>query len=322
MLQQVLLNEIRKTLSNEASMNEAIANALEISYDAAHRRTSLKSKFSLEESVLLAQYFNLSLDSLFGMSHKQFVSVKKTKQVTNEEDLQEYFKDSYLSLHSLLKVNKSELYYSAKDIPIFYTLNSTRLSEFKFYVWLKLLDKGFRNKSFEVYTPSLSLKEAARKLGELYEIAPVSEIWDTTTINSTLKQIYFYYKAGQVSLKTAKELCKDLKKLLNDISLKVVSKKSSFSLYYNELLLMNNNVLVSAPTQQLLFVPNSMLSYFVTSDRETCFESEQYFKKQLYHSKLLNTAGEKEQNVFYYKMMEKINALERLIEAENVLDFE
>ena len=84
MLQKVFLEKIEEVLPQNTSLNEAIATVLQISYDAAHRRTSLKSKFSLEECVILARHFNLSLDKLFGMTEKQFVSVEKTKQITNE----------------------------------------------------------------------------------------------------------------------------------------------------------------------------------------------------------------------------------------------
>lgn len=322
MFQEALLEKIKKELPKNTSLNEEIATVLDISYDAAHRRTSLKSKFSLEESVLLARYFNISLDALFGVTQKEFVSVEKTKQITNENELKEYFESSYQSLFPLLSVKESEIYYSAKDIPLFYTLGNTTLSKFKLYVWLKLLDKNFRKKKFEEYHPSLSIVQSAEKLGSLYEDLSVTEIWDVTTINSTLKQIHFYYKAGQISTDVAIKICKDLKGLLKEVSLKVISKNESFKLYYNELLLMNNNVLVIAPQVKSLFVPNSMLSYFTTSDKRTTQEAERYFNEQFYHSKLLNKAGEKEQNMFFHKMLEKVTALERLIEAENILDFE
>ena len=322
MFQKTLLEKIKKELSRNTSLNEVVATVLDISYDAAHRRTSLKSKFSLHESVLLARYFNISLDALFGMAEREFVSVEKTRQITNEKELQQYFENSYQSLLPLLTVKGSEIYYSAKDIPLFYTLGNSMLSRFKFYVWLKLLDRDFRDKTFEQFHPSLSIVQSAERLGSLYNDLPTTEIWDITTINSTLKQIHFYYKAGQISISIAVELCNNLKELLHEISLKVISKNESFKLYYNELLLMNNNVLVITPQVKSLFVPNSMLSYFNTSDKRTTEEAERYFNEQLYHSKLLNRAGEKEQNMFFHKMLEKVNALQRLIAAENILDFE
>jgi hypothetical protein len=322
MLQEAFLQEIRNALLPQQSLNEAIASVLDISYDAAHRRSSLKSKFSLEESVALAQHFRISLDGLFGTVENQFVSVEKTKQITNEKELASYFENSYRSLSPLLGKKEAIVYYSAKDIPLFYTLTDSRLSHFKMYVWLKLLDKTYRDKRFEDFYPQLSTLQSAKKLGSLYQDLSVIEIWDTTTINSTLKQIHFYYKAGQLTSETALQLCVMLKDLLNEISIKVISRKHSFKLYYNELLLMNNNVLVTLENQESLYVPFSMLSYYTTSDKRTCLQAKEYFNKQLKHSKLLNASGEKEQNSFYHKMMGKVDALYQLINAEQVLDFE
>ncbi|WP_299161394.1 helix-turn-helix domain-containing protein [uncultured Tenacibaculum sp.] len=322
MFQKVFLEKVEKMLPENNSLNEAVAMALEISYDAAHRRTSLKSKFSLEESIKLARYFNLSLDELFGLTEKQFVSVEKTKEITNEVELQQYFENAYKSLLPLLNKKGCQIYYSAKDIPIFYTLSNNRLSQFKFYVWLKLLDKQFRDKSFDEYYPKLSTIKSAKKLGELYQDLTTIEIWDITTINSTLKQIHFYYKAGQLKVETAMQLCMELKELLNEISLKVVAKKQRFKLYYNELLIMNNNIFISTPERESLYVPFLMLSYYQTSDKRVCSQAKKFFNKQLKNSKLLNTSGEKEQNTFYNKMMGKVNALEQLIRAENILEFE
>lgn len=322
MFQKAFLEKIKEELSVNTSLNEEIATVLQISYDAAHRRTSLKSKFSLEESVVLANYFKISLDTLFGEAKSGFLSVEKTKQINNEEDLQEYFENLYKSFTSLLGEKDCQIYYSAKDIPVFYTLKDNRLSHFKIYVWLKLLDKTYRNKNFDQFQPKLSTLQSARKLSEVYQNIPTIEVWDTTTINSTLKQIHFYYKAGQLSMKTALELCELLKILLNEISLKVVSKKYQFQLYYNELLLMSNNVLIETPQKKALYVPHAMLSYYLTNDKLTCNQAKQNFSRQLKHSKLLNTSGEKEQNQFYNRMLQKVTALMQLISAENILDFE
>ena len=322
MKQQVFLDQIKKELPEGKSLNDAIARILDISYDAAHRRTSLKSKFSLEESLVLARHFNISLDALFATTEDQYVAVQKTRQISNEKELQLYFENSYQSLLPLLDQKDGVIYYSAKDIPLFYNIGNDRLSHFKMYVWLKLLDKTYRDKNFDQFSPQIATLQSAKKLGELYQNLPTIEIWDTTTINSTLKQIHFYYKAGQLSSNTALELCVLLKDLLNSISTKVISRKSRFQLYYNELLLMNNNVLIVTKYQKSLFVPFNMLSYYTTSDQRTCNQAQAYFEKQLKHSKLLNTSGEKEQNTFYNKMMAKVDALHQLIRAESILDFE
>ncbi|GGI56737.1 hypothetical protein [Winogradskyella haliclonae] len=320
MYQTQLLKQLKNDLPSNASLIEAVATALDISYDAAHRRVSLKSKLSIDESVLLANYYNLSLDKLFETSDLNVVAVEKTKHIESEQELQQYFIESYESLLPLLTQKDSSILYSAKDIPLFYNLSGDTLSHFKYYVWLKLLDPSFANKSFENFAPKPTLIEAGKQLGGLYSDLNTSEIWDITTVNSTLKQIHFYTQAAHVSSKTALKMCLELKQLINHIELKLTN--TNFKLYYNELHLMNNNVLVSAPNLQSLYVPFTLLSYYKTSNKYTCAEAEVFLNKQLQNSKLLNAAGEKERNTFFNKIYSKIDALFQLIEATEVLDFE
>lgn len=84
MYQEKLFEKI-KTELNGKSLNEVLSSILNISYDAAHRRTSLKSKMSLDESVLVAKYFGLSIDSLIGEVNKSYVSIEKTIQIKTKK---------------------------------------------------------------------------------------------------------------------------------------------------------------------------------------------------------------------------------------------
>ncbi|WP_289043218.1 hypothetical protein [uncultured Olleya sp.] len=322
MFQTAFLEFLKTELPTNTSTIEAVATALDISYDAAHRRVSLKSKLSLDESITLAKYYNISLDRLFETTSTEFVSIEKTKHIENESQLQQYFEDSYQSLLPLLTLKDSSILYSAKDIPLFYNLNGDALSRFKYYVWLKLLNPKLATKSFDNFAPSTSLIIAGKQLASLYNNLNTQEIWDVTTINSTLKQIHYYYQAGQVNSNTALELCDLLKQLIQSIFNKLLSNTNPFMLFYNELHLMNNHVLVSATNSQLLYVPFTLLSYYKTEDKHTCQEAERFLKKQLQNSKLLNTAGEKERNSFFNKLFAKIEALKQLITATQLLDFE
>ncbi len=322
MLQKEFLNHLKSELADDISLNDAVATALDISYDAAHRRTSLKSKFSMDEAICLAKYYNLSLDRLFETTEDEIISVQKTKSIQNETELKLYFDNSFASLQPLLNQKESRIIYSAKDLPLFYTLDSDLLSRFKMYVWLKLLDPSMETKSFDAFSLKVSTIDSAKALGGLYKNLNTTEIWDVTTVNSTLKQIHFFNQAGRLSNVTALKLCVDLKTLIVTISDNVRPNSSDYQFYYNELLLMNNNVMVKTPTQKSLFVPFTILSYFQTSDKLTCHQAEEFLNKQLQSSKLLNTAGEKEKLTFFNKIYAKIDALHKIIDANQVLGFE
>ena len=321
MEQTQLLKAIRNVLPANTSLIEAVAGTLDISYDAAHRRTSLKSKLSLSESVALVKRYNLSIDRLFAVTTSNWVSVEKTSAIHNEEELQLYFEKSYDNLAPFLKKKDCRLIYSAKDIPIFYDLKSDTMMRFKLYVWLKLLDPNFHSTSYTDFTPRIDTLQIAKRLGHLYDDLPITEIWDLTTINGTLKQIHFYFKAGHLTEKDAITLTTILKETISHIAQRILP-DPTYTLYYNELLLMNNNIYAAIGDQQSLYIPFTLLSYYRTSDRATCMQAKAYLDKQLQHSKLLNTAGEKERNAFFNKIHKKIQALEHLIRAAEALDFE
>ena len=322
MYQSTFLEYLKAELPKNTSIIDAVASALDISYDAAHRRVSLKSKFSLEESISLAKYYNLSLDKLFDINDINSVLIEKTHHIENEKELETYFNHSYESLQPLLQQKDSSITYSAKDIPLFYNLNGDLLSRFKYFVWLKLLDKSFKTKNFEDFKPSLSLIEAGKKLGSLYSNLNTKEVWDITTVNSTLKQIHFYYSAGLTNTDTTLELCRLLENLIKNVLERLILKPDTFKLYYNELHLMNNHVLVNTPVQNVLYVPFTILSYYKTEDKATCIEAELFINKQLENSKLLNTSGEKERHAFFNKLISKIAALKQLVKANDALDFQ
>ncbi|WP_109438728.1 MULTISPECIES: helix-turn-helix domain-containing protein [Aquimarina] len=322
MIQENFLELIKKQIDPKTSLIDEVATALDISYDAAHRRTNKKSKLSLEEAVSLAKYFSLSIDQLFSNEDEHIVAVKKTAPITDMESLLVYYENSYKSLSPLVNNPNVEMIYSAKDLPIFYTSDDSLLSKFKMYVWLKILDSGINDVKFTSFNPPLSILEAAKRLGNIYNNLNSIEIWDITTINSTLKQIHFYFEANSLSSDDALEICNDLQKLIDSIAKKVISQKDTFKFYYNELLLMNNTVLVKTPSERSLYVPFTILSYYRTNDVITCDQAEEFIKTQIEGSKLLSTAGEKERNLFFNKVQKKINALRSLIEAHDVLDFE
>lgn len=322
MLQKTLLKNLQEIIPRNTSLIEAVAIALEISYDAAHRRVSLKSKFSFEESVQLANYYHLSLDKLKQHLSNEYIAVEKTKSIKNQEGLQKYFENSYDSLLPLLKQKESQIIYSAKDIPLFYNLSGDALSTFKMYTWLKLIDPKFKSQSFHSFVPSVSLIQSSKRLGQLYKNLQITEIWDITTVNSTLKQIHYYHLSHQLSIEKALVLIDNLKEIISQISTNINNTNSNYLMYYNELHLMNNNVLVKTPALQSLYVPFTLLSYYKTNDRETCKEADDFLQRQLQSSKLLNTSGEKDRSSFFNKIYRKIEALEKLIRANSVLDFE
>lgn len=309
--QELFLKEIRKQVVTSASLNDEIAIVLNCSYDAAHRRVSGKSKFSIDETLLLANHFNISLDKLFLKNDK--VIVEKTIEITSLKDMLSYFKKSAERIEQLATTEKATLYYSAKDIPLFYFMDGTIISKFKAYVWLTLLNPNQSNVSFENFVIDESFMEHTQKLKKIYEKVAVKEVWNDTTINSSLQQILYFYEAGLLNFKSATALYLDLKRILNLIKNKSNKSNSNYAIYYNELILLNNNMLIETDEKLTMFIPYTLLGYFITDNKESCKNVHQFFNQQILNSKSLNQSGIKDQNLFFNRANRKIDYyIERL----------
>ncbi|WP_395074372.1 helix-turn-helix domain-containing protein [Flavobacterium sp.] len=302
--QELLLRQIRKQLTQNQSINDEIASVLNVSYDAAHRRVSGKSKFSIDETVQLAKYFNISMDNLFFQTEK--IIVEKTIEIKSLNDMLQYFKNSAIQIEQLTSLPNSVLYYSAKDIPLFYFMEGTILSKFKAFVWLKLLNPAISEIKFEDFVIDELFLEHSSKLKKAYESIAVKEVWNDTTINSSLQQILYFYESGLLNFKSAMALFKDLKRIVLLIKEKSSQQNSKFSLYYNELVLLNNNLLFESEKKLTMFVPYTLLGYFITDNIESCQNVHQWFNQQILNSKPLNLSGIKEQNLFFNKAIRKI----------------
>ena len=308
--QEILLKEIRQRIDNETSMNEVISKALQISYDAAHRRISMKSKFSIEETVTLCQEFGISMDQLF--QQKESLIVEKTKNIQTQADFKAYFEKSKAFL-SDFNPTSTTLYYSAKDIPMNYAVAGTLFSKFKFFIWFNLLTQT-KATAFEEFVFDTNILNETSALKQFFEHSKRVEIWNDTTINSSFQQIYYFYESGLLHYANAKLLLEDLTKIVADLELKCQTNTPNFQLYHNELLILNNSVLFTSEQKLKFFLPYNALGYYVTSDKNACLEQKEYIANQLSNSKSLNQSGKKDQKIFFNKMRQKIDFYKTKIE--------
>lgn len=309
MYQELLLKQIRSKIGDK-SLNDEIANVLNISYDASHRRTSMKSKFSLEESLVLAKFYNISLDS-FMESDNQIIA-KKTKPIRTVTDLLNYFDDA-LHLLNDFKINKeTEVYYSAKDIPFFYTISDSVLSRFKLFVWMNLLNEKDFMQPFDDFKLE-RYSDKSEDLKSLYENLNVTEIWNNTTISSILNQVLFYSEIEILSKETAKLILEELKILIKSIEKKAENENKNFHIYAHDILILNNSILFKNEEKSSLFVPYNMFGYMMTDDRSTCDDALNFFQHQIKNSTSLSFSGQRDRKKFFNSMLERIESLKNSI---------
>lgn len=309
MYQEALLKEIRRKIGNK-SLNDEIANILNISYDASHRRTSLKAKFSFEEGLQLAKYYQISLNQL--ITSDQQIIVQKTSGVNETADLQSFFQHTLSIFENLPLSDEMTIYYSEKDIPFFYTLSDTLLSRFKIYVWMNLLNAK------QVFIPFLQFspphfESNTQELKKKYETQNIVELWNNRTISSILQQVLFYYETGLLQKNEGVIILKELKELIEYIEQKTEN-NPKFHLYENELMHLSNDIFFHHPQQSLFALPANMFGYILINDAKTCNETLNYFEHQIKNSKSLTTSGNRDRKIFFNIMYDQIENLKQKLQ--------
>ncbi|WP_422107376.1 hypothetical protein [Winogradskyella sp.] len=333
-MQDQFIDYLKEKSDKKTSFVEEIASVLDIGYDAAYRRINGKTNISLEEGVILAKHYKISLNKLFEVGSKTTILTDLSPPIHNQEGLEIWLKQSFESVFPLTKLKNSSIIYSAKDIPLFHTLKDSWLSRYKIYVWLKDVDTNMTKEkiTFDDFAKSIpkSLLESAFKLGEVYKDINITEIWNNTTINGSLQQVLYYYEAGMLSKELALLICNDIEDVINHVEEQAIKQsligsknKSSYQLYINDIHTMSNTIMVKTPTQKVFFTPFTVISYFKIEHQPTCELMFEFFQKQMSISKLLVNAGEKDRTLFFNRMHQKIKKLRTRIEIDHeVFDFE
>jgi len=308
-MQDIFIKHLKSKVADNVSFTDEIATVLDINYDAAYRRITGKTNLSLDESVLLAKHFKVSLNKLFEVGEQNTFLVDTSVQIIDMQGLENYFKTSLQNL---------SITYSAKDIPLFFTLKDSYLTRYKIYVWLKIINEQMaENKvSFDDFIKTIpnSLLESAYALGETYNYIDITEFWNDNTINGTLQQILYFFESGLLSKMYALKICDDLEDVVNYAEKQTIQQsiigsknKSTYNLYKSDLLTMSNTIMVKTGNHKVFFTPFTVLSYFKVEHQPTCDLMDAFFKKQMSNSKLLVNAGEKDRTLFFNKMHQKIN---------------
>ena len=220
-MQELFIKSIRSQIPENRSIIDEVASILDLSYDAAYRRVHSKTALTLPEAVLLAKHFKISLNRLYEVGEKSTFLTEKSPLILTPDDLELYFREGLANIRPLTTIKNATIIYSAKDIPIFYTLSDSYITRYKCYVWLKFLneDGSMAKVSFEEFVRSApkSLFESAHEVSQVYQDINIIEFWNDNTINGTLQQILYYYQTKLLSRNNAEYICKDLLNIIDHV---------------------------------------------------------------------------------------------------------
>lgn len=331
-MQEQFIAFLKAKSQDNTSFVDEIASVLDIGYDAAYRRINLKTSLSLEETVILARHYKISLNKLFEVGDTDSILAEISPRPNNEMGLELWFKQSLNNLVPLTKLKNAEIIWSGKDISLFRSLTDSYLTRYKIYVWLKDLNvEMVKSKiSFDDWMKTIpdSLLQSAIELGNIYKHININELWNDITVNGSLQQILYYFEAGLVSKDIALKICDDIHEVVNNIeketiqqSINELDNEKFFHLYKHDLHTLTNTMMIVTPFQKVFFTPFTVLSYFKIDHKETCDMMHEFLQRQMSNAKLMATSGERDRTIFFKTIHQKISIAKERINMDEKMTF-
>jgi hypothetical protein len=217
-----------------------------------------------------------------------------------------------------------EIIYAALDLPMFYYFFFPKLAAFKLFFWKRNVFEfpGENDEPFSFDQVSKSDLEHSVRMLKSYIKFPTVELWSEETINITLRQINFYSEIGLFkSRQDVIDILDDVKKVLDHIQKQAeigykffpgteepTGDKDNFKLYYNEVTLSENVVLLKLSNSNVVHLGHNVLNILTTNDETFFQDSLQFIEKVKKNSTLISVSAEKERKRFFNLLYHKIDA--------------
>ena len=320
--QAEIFSIIKSKLPLNISMADEIASVLDVSTDSAYRRMRGEKALSLDETAKLCSRYQLSLDQLLNLQPNTF-SFTGNFVKADSFCFDEYLSNIVQQVKYMNAFAERQMFYLAKDIPLFHHFQFREIAAFKYYFWMRniLHHPDFANKKFSVADYPDEYFELGKKALHYYNQLHTVEIWNIESINSTIRQIEFYHDSNFFSSKKEIYLVYEaLEKLVDHLELQategfkfdvdgdVQKIQGIYQMYFNEIVILENSMLALLNGTKAAFLVHNVINVLITRDVAFCDNMYGYIQNLIKKSTLISAVSEKERNRFFKYLRQKIES--------------
>lgn len=331
--QTVLMQRIKSALPANISLVDELADLLNVSNDSVYRRMRGETQLSIEEIAAICKHFKISFDAFINSENDGSVNFTYHQLSSHVNTFREYLQGIKNDLDQIMKFpeNDRQIIFAAEDIPVFQHFAHPYLTAFKIFYWNKsiLNAKGYEDNKFETAHIDTDLLQIASDIYERYSKINSIEIWSDDTVNSTLKQIEFYWDSGAFKSKQdALKVCEEVNLMFARISKqaeldvkldsnnKPASTEPNYLLYHSDVMIGNNCVLSSMGGRKGAYISYHTFNVMLTTNANFCNETELWLKNLIRKSNLISGVAEKQRYRYFKRIDEVLKKLVNKIEND------
>ncbi len=317
-IQILLFQKISDQLPSHISLVDEISEILEITADSAYRRIRGDKPLSIYEVRKLCNNYRISFDD---MVNTGVDAITFRSNLLEEETFSfKNFLETMLKHFQFFEQNSTaEIVFILNELNILQLMQFPDLFAFKLFFWQKsnLGFPGYKEKLFSM--ASLEENKLAAEISEHYVKIKTIELTTEESLNSFLKQILFYHEAGFFESKEdAKNLCKRLLDLTDHLKRQAelgfkfkfgstaYGEEGNFMLYYNDIILTDNTILVAAGNNKISFVTNNAINLLYTFNKNFYDYNYQWFNNIKQKSSLISGVAERERSKYFITLRKKV----------------
>jgi transcriptional regulator with XRE-family HTH domain len=328
-LQRKIFDLILEKFPKKSAAVSYLAGLLSLGNNAIYRRLRGDTLLTLSELYRLAQHFNISLDNVFFDKTDKIIFSNGffTRQVSSFEN---YIDQVFESAQQLRKMPNAKIFYTSQEIPFFLYFASPALFAFKMYIYAFTYwnFEHLQDQKFSIRLIPDALFYRARKISDIYNMIPSTELWNANLIDHTLNQIEYlatidmFEKPGDALLvcdsvhnqiNHAREMAeKGYKYTQNDSNNKP---GQQLTLYFNSFSRTNDTILITSDIGKIVYTSFGTPNYLTTVDETICSQIEEWFNSIIRRSTSITFHSGKERNKFFNDLEKRIGQTRKKIQV-------
>ncbi|MDP5172569.1 MAG: hypothetical protein NWR72_20170 [Bacteroidia bacterium] len=258
-VQKILFERIEALKPANANLAIEISELLEVSLDGAYRRIRGLVHLKMQELIVIATKYQLSIDELFLDQNPAAVAFLPSSLQHRNTDMEPYSTSLSELMKTLRKEKAHDIIIVSKDLPTFQLFQFPKLLQFKMFFWRKTMfeDPEFNGVPFSLNNDLedvAKISTAFQGIARQYAQMDSTEIWNAELANGLIKQIRYYLESGLFKdpkeaillIDEAEKMVEFLQKMAKEGRKLLVSDPKfvggSYKLFHNDIIV-NDNVM-------------------------------------------------------------------------------
>jgi hypothetical protein len=315
------LLRVKESAPANISFVDELAEILGVSTDSAYRRMRGETLLAIDEIATICKHFKVPFETEV-QKDVSSVSFNFLRLENKPENFYKWLDSLNRDVKHIAAVQGSHILYAADDVPIWHHFIHDEFIAFKLFYWMKsiLNIPAYTDSKFNPNLIEPALIKTAQELLQHYNQTNSTEIWTEDTLNSTLKQVEYFWESGYFENKeTALRMCDYIMQVIEVLELKVrnaskiatgkTNTVENFQLYMSEVMVGNNSILVTMGKTKVAYVSNNTFNFMSTTNPGVIEENENWLRNLIKKSVLISGVSEKQRNRFFTILKNKVEQL-------------